>query len=77
MTDPTPQTTPTRDEAVRFEYRTRPTWSGVQSWSPWSECTRGQAEAVAANPITGDWESEARALYAVPLSAPFVVKSNI
>ncbi|MDR6826506.1 hypothetical protein J2X48_000690 [Bosea sp. BE271] len=70
MTDPTPQTTPTRDEAVRYEYRMRPTWSDEQPWSPWSECTQGHAEAVAAKPIIGDWESEARALYAIALPAP-------
>lgn len=64
------ETTPTRDEAVRYEYRMRPTWGDGQPWSPWGECTQGHAEAVAASPIIGDWESEARALYAAALPAP-------
>lgn len=65
-----PMTDPTRDEAVRYEYRMRPTWGDGQPWSPWGECTQGHAEAVAASPIIGDWESEARALYAAALPAP-------
>lgn len=54
-------------EPVMWQTRLRPTWDAASPWSPWTECTKAHAEACAVRPISGDWETEARALVPVTL----------
>lgn len=67
---PTAQPAP-QQEPVAWQSRMRPTWgSNTVQWSPWGNCTKGQAEDYWKTPVLNEWAYEARALYTEPQPSP-------
>lgn len=52
-------------EPVAWQRRMRPTWGSdtAYPWSPWEQCTKGQADDHWKTPLLHEWAYEARALY--------------
>lgn len=60
-----------QQEPVAWQSRMRPTWgSNTVQWSPWENCTKGQAEDYWKTPVLNEWAYEARALYTEPQPSP-------
>jgi hypothetical protein len=56
-------------ELVEYQRRMRPTWLNEgEGWSEWEKCSEGVYEDTLKLGTYNDWQYEARALYAAPLS---------